>query len=340
MSGTSCSFHGTPPFTRISALPGEMANCGSPCIQRSGTCLADRGTLVHEEAGIAKARFCRCSTLGASESCTEIEAGHSCQGCCPRLEEGPVLWSSQEGLQVGLKYCITYTYYFSLYHLYLLFWFISLKHLILYYIAYITFIYYSVLYILYHLYHFYILWNFTLVVMNIFIFHPSMSSNEIPGIRDGDILLWCGQDTPVLNIQAGEHAECRLRQQLYWCLWHIISLITLLSVIFTIRIIFFFDCCSCFVRNKRTSGGRAAANILSDMESEDDLASTVKASADQDFASPPRYNSKGLRVNANGVVSMRDLDLASPVPPKTREVNAKRFYSASLTLIHCGELYR
>ena len=51
-----------------------------------------------------------------------------------------------------------------------------------------------------------------IVVMHIFLFyHGRMSSNKIPGIRDEDIFLGSGQDTPVLNIQAVQHAECRLR---------------------------------------------------------------------------------------------------------------------------------
>ena len=45
-----------------------------------------------------------------------------------------------------------------------------------------------------------------------------------------------------------------------------------------------------------------------------------------------RYSSKGLRINANSVVSMRDLDPACLVPPKTRYNDAPKFRNASLSL--------
>jgi hypothetical protein len=38
-----------------------------------------------------------------------------------------------------------------------------------------------------------------------------MSPNLYPGIRDEDVLLGCGEDTPELNSQVVEHAECSLR---------------------------------------------------------------------------------------------------------------------------------
>ena len=50
------------------------------------------------------------------------------------------------------------------------------------------------------------------------------------------------------------------------------------------------------------------------------------------FRKCTRINVKGLRINVNGVVSMRDLELASRVPPKTTDIGAKRFFNASLTL--------
>ena len=82
--------------------------------------------------------------------------------------------------------------------------------------------------------------------------------------------------------------------------------------------------CPFFVRKMRASGGGAAARALIDTEFDDDPAPTATASAGQDDASPARYNSKGLRINVNCVVSMRELDLASLVPSKTRYIDAKR----------------
>jgi hypothetical protein len=55
-----------------------------------------------------------------------------------------------------------------------------------------------------------------------------------------------------------------------------------------------------------------------------------KDSASKDDDEQPSYNSKGLRINANGVVSMRELDLASLLPARTRDPSAKRFFNASL----------
>ncbi len=64
------------------------------------------------------------------------------------------------------------------------------------------------------------------------------------------------------------------------------------------------------VRNSSTSvSPAAAADTLSDLESEDEPSPTAKDSLGQKDTSPPRYNSKGLLFNANGVVSMRKLDL-------------------------------
>ena len=85
------------------------------------------------------------------------------------------------------------------------------------------------------------------------------------------------------------------------------------------------------------------ASALSETESDDAPAPTAMASTGQDDASPARYTSKGLRINVNGVVSMRELDLTGLVPPKTRDAGAKRFHNASgephfQQGIYCGEL--
>ena len=128
-----------------------------------------------------------------------------------------------------------------------------------------------------------------------------MSPNLYPGIRDEDVLLGCGEDTPELNIQVVEHAECRLRYLFSSYLGYIISPVSLISLIYIIYIIFF-NTCSGFVRLKRTS---VVAVTLSDTDTEDDTLPKGKDSATKDDDEQPRYNSKGLRVNANGVVSMR-----------------------------------
>ena len=45
-----------------------------------------------------------------------------------------------------------------------------------------------------------------------------------------------------------------------------------------------------------------------------------------------KTNSKGLVILGNGVVAMRDLDLASRVPTKTKDDDTPNLYNASLTL--------
>ena len=86
-----------------------------------------------------------------------------------------------------------------------------------------------------------------------------------------------------------------------------------------------------FFRRRKQSGGGVAAEALGETESEDDAAPSETASAGPEDASPARYNSKGYRITANGNFSMRELDLASLVPPKTRAIDAPRFFNASLS---------
>ena len=86
-----------------------------------------------------------------------------------------------------------------------------------------------------------------------------------------------------------------------------------------------------FFRRRKQSGGGVAAEALGETESEDHAAPSETASAGPEVASQARYNSKGYRITANGNFSMRELDLASLVPPKTRTIDAPRFFNASLS---------
>ena len=52
-----------------------------------------------------------------------------------------------------------------------------------------------------------------------------------------------------------------------------------------------------------------------------------------------RKNRKGLVVLTNGVVSMRDLDLASRVPSKTKDDDTPNLFNASLTLSKAFTLF-
>ena len=45
-----------------------------------------------------------------------------------------------------------------------------------------------------------------------------------------------------------------------------------------------------------------------------------------------RYNSKGMRVNSNYVISLRHLDLAKQIPAKTRDEGTAKFFDATLNL--------
>jgi hypothetical protein len=103
-------------------------------------------------------------------------------------------------------------------------------HIICHYVAYFSYI---ILYCLYQLdlldilnllYHLYIFYH---SASNTFFYHLSLSPNLYPGIRNEDVLLGCGEDTPELNIQVVEvvtveHAECRLRYLFSSSLGHII----------------------------------------------------------------------------------------------------------------------
>lgn len=87
-----------------------------------------------------------------------------------------------------------------------------------------------------------------------------------------------------------------------------------------------------FFRKGKPSGRGVAAGDPSETESDDDAAPSETASAAQEDTSPPRYNSKGYRITANGNFSMRELELASLIPPKTRDQGAPRMFNASLSI--------
>ena len=75
-----------------------------------------------------------------------------------------------------------------------------------------------------------------------------------------------------------------------------------------------------------------AARALSETESDDDAAPSETASAGQEDSSPARYNSKGFRITANGNFSIRESELASQIPSKTRYEGAPRFFHAALSI--------
>jgi hypothetical protein len=56
-----------------------------------------------------------------------------------------------------------------------------------------------------------------------------------------------------------------------------------------------------------------------------DKGSTSKGSTE-------RYNSKGMRVNSNNVISLRHLALANKIPAKTRDEGTAKFFDATLNL--------
>ena len=56
-----------------------------------------------------------------------------------------------------------------------------------------------------------------------------------------------------------------------------------------------------------------------------DMGSTSKGSTE-------RYNSKGMRVNSNTVISLRHLPLANQIPAKTRDEGTAKFFGATLNL--------
>jgi hypothetical protein len=65
-----------------------------------------------------------------------------------------------------------------------------------------------------------------------------------------------------------------------------------------------------------------------------DTASETEGDTGGDSVMSPteRYNSKGIRVNSNNVISLRHLALANQVPTKTRDEGSEKCFSASLTL--------
>ena len=65
-------------------------------------------------------------------------------------------------------------------------------------------------------------------------------------------------------------------------------------------------------------------------ETEGDVGDADKGSTGK--GSTERYNSKGMRVNSNNVVSLRHLALANQIPAKTRDEGTAKFFDATLTL--------
>ena len=111
-------------------------------------------------------------------------------------------------------------------------------------------------------------------------------------------------------------------------------MITIMSLIHIITIIVLYCAYTAvlFFRKSKPSDGGVATRALSETESDDDAAPSETASAGQEDSSPARYNSKGFRITANGNFSMRELELASRIPPKTRDEGAPRFCNAALFL--------
>jgi hypothetical protein len=73
-----------------------------------------------------------------------------------------------------------------------------------------------------------------------------------------------------------------------------------------------------------------------DTHSEDESAGASVSAAP---SSARKRNSKGLVCLRNGVVAMRDLDLASRVPTKTRDDDAAKMFHAKLTLSKAFSLF-
>ena len=84
-------------------------------------------------------------------------------------------------------------------------------------------------------------------------------------------------------------------------------------------------------RNKKSKGGKSNA-ALDTTASDDDNNGNDKSESPTVTEKTRAVNSKGLEVLANGVVSMRALDLAHQVPTKSRDTDAPKLFSVSLTL--------
>ena len=69
-------------------------------------------------------------------------------------------------------------------------------------------------------------------------------------------------------------------------------------------------------------------------EAEGDVvdASPMSAKGSTGKGSTERYNSKGMRVNSNNVISLRHLALANQVPTKTRDEGTAKFFDTTLNL--------
>ena len=88
----------------------------------------------------------------------------------------------------------------------------------------------------------------------------------------------------------------------------------------------------CGDRTKRTKAREAKSiDTASDTEGE--------AGGDSVISPTERYNSKGIRVNSNNVISLRHLALANQVPSKTRDEGTEKCFSASLTLSKAYTLF-
>jgi hypothetical protein len=61
----------------------------------------------------------------------------------------------------------------------------------------------------------------------------------------------------------------------------------------------------------------------------------VDASSMSAAGSSERFNSKGHRINANNVISLRHLPLANQVPAKTRDAGTDKFFGSTLNLSKC-----
>ena len=85
-----------------------------------------------------------------------------------------------------------------------------------------------------------------------------------------------------------------------------------------------------FCRNKKSKGGTSNAAV--DTASEDDDDGNDNSGSPTVTEKTRAVNAKGLEVLGNGVVSMRALDLAHQVPTKSRDVDAPKLFSVSLTL--------
>ncbi len=92
-------------------------------------------------------------------------------------------------------------------------------------------------------------------------------------------------------------------------------------------------CIYCFIlfcRNKKSKGGISKDAL--DTASDDDDNGNDNSRSPTVTEKTRAVNAKGLEVLGNGVVSMRALDLAHQVPTKSRDADAPKLFSVSLTL--------